>query len=93
MGMQMHKQVLVVTVGISLVLSGSAIAQRDAAKCRSAVDRYNTARNDIASFVRDYAGCVSYSRGDDDCSNEFGRVRSAQTEFESAVSDSRSSCK
>jgi hypothetical protein len=89
----MHKQVLVVAIGFSLAFSGSAIAQRDAAKCRSAVDRYNTARNDIASFVRDYAGCVSYSRSDEDCSVEFGRLKSAQTELESAVSDSRSSCK
>jgi hypothetical protein len=91
--MKMHKQVLVVVIGISLAFSGSATAQRDASKCRTAVDRYNTARNNITAFVRDYAGCVSYSHDDENCSREFALLRSAQADFESAVSDSRSTCK
>jgi DNA invertase Pin-like site-specific DNA recombinase len=37
--------------------------------------------------------CVANSRGTDDCSSEFGRVRWEQSDFESAVSNYQSECR
>jgi hypothetical protein len=42
------------------------------------VDRYNEATSEVADALRAYSRCVSDSRGHDDCSSEFSRLRSAQ---------------
>jgi hypothetical protein len=63
------------------------------ADCQSAVDGYNSAISDIEYQLRRYANCVSNSQGDDDCSSQFRRLRSAQMDFESAVSDYDNECK
>src|SRR5262245_41609148 len=77
---------------LTLILSSAAMAQRDRAACRDAIDRYNSAVSDISSYLRRYASCVSGSQGRDDCSSEFRRLRSAQDDFESAVSAYRNDC-
>ena len=55
-------------------------------ECRDAVDRYNSAKSDVADAIATYARCVSGSDGHDDCSTEFESLRSQQDEFESTVS-------
>ena len=54
-------------------------------ECKDAIDRYNSAVEDVSSALRRYANCVSGSQGNDDCSSEFRRVRSAHSEFEDAA--------
>ena len=68
------------------------MARADPAECREAVDRYNEATSEVADALRAYSRCVSDSRGHDDCSSEFSRLRSAQDDFETAVSDFESEC-
>jgi tetratricopeptide (TPR) repeat protein len=77
---------------LPLIFADLAAAQRNRAACREAIDRYNSAINDISSYVRRYANCVSNSRGRDNCYSEFRRLKSAQDDFESAVSNYRSDC-
>jgi hypothetical protein len=61
--------------------------------CQSAVDAYNSATQDISSYSRRYLNCVSGSAGRDDCSSEFRRLKSAQSDFETAVSDHHQYCR
>jgi hypothetical protein len=68
------------------------MARANPAECREAVDRYNEATGEVADALRAYSRCVSDSRGHDDCSSEFSRSRSAQDDFEAAVSDYESEC-
>ena len=62
-------------------------------ECRDAIERYNSAVDEISSRLRRYARCVSDSQGLDDCSSEFRRLRSAHADFESAVSDHQRECR
>ena len=78
-------------VGLVLALGGSASSQ-DAEQCRYTVDNYNNAVSHISSRIRRYSSCVANSNGHDDCSSEFRRLRSAQSEFETYVSEYQSYC-
>jgi hypothetical protein len=79
-------------VALTLAPSSIRVALADPEECRDAVDRYNSALDDVSSTLRRYASCVSSSRGHDDCSSEFRRLRNAQDDFESAVSEYESEC-
>jgi hypothetical protein len=61
-------------------------------ECRDAVSEYNSAVSDISTALRRYTNCVSGSNGHDDCSSEFRRLKSAQSDFEDAVSKYGSEC-
>lgn len=78
-------------VSLLVAMGGSAPVQ-DAEQCRYTVDNYNNAVSDISTRLRRYSSCVSGSRGMDDCSSEFRRLRSAQSDFESYVSEYQSYC-
>lgn len=71
------------------MLASPAVAQYD---CKSSIEQYNSALNEISSYMRRYSNCIANSRGTDDCSFEFRRLRNAQMEFESAVSGLKSYC-
>ena len=75
-----------------LLIASSNSARADLESCREAVDRYNSALSDVSDAIRSYARCVSDSRGRDDCSSEFSRLRSDQDDFETAVSEYESEC-
>ena len=64
-----------------------------AADCQEAVNSYNSAISDIASYLKRYTSCLQSSDGNDDCSSEFRRLRNAQSEFESAVSQHQNECR
>ena len=61
-------------------------------ECREAVDQYNSALSDVSDALKRYRSCVADSQGHDDCSSEFSTLRSAQDDFESAVSEYESEC-
>ena len=61
--------------------------------CKSYIEQYNSAVDDISRYFKSYARCVSSSEGKDDCSLEFRRLKSAQSEFEDAVSGIGLYCK
>ena len=75
---------------IFMVFSSAAIA--NSYECRNAIDRYNFVLDDVSSAMRRYTSCVADSRGHDDCYSEFRRLKSAQDDFESAVSEFKSEC-
>lgn len=63
------------------------------ADCSDAVSTYNSVISDVSSYLRRYTNCLSNSNGHDDCSSEFRRLRSAQSDFESAVSNYERECR
>lgn len=69
-----------------------ATIRADVEECREAIRSFKSARSDIADSLRRYANCVSGSDGHDDCSSEFNSLRSAQDDFEEAVSSYESEC-
>jgi hypothetical protein len=77
-----------VAVGTSLLFPISAWPDA----CSDTVDRFGLAVRQIDFPLRQFAMCVSYSKGRDDCSSEFRRVRSVYDDFEVAVSRYRRDC-
>jgi hypothetical protein len=63
------------------------------ADCNDAVQSYNAAVSDIESYLKRYTNCLSSSNGSDDCSSEFRRLRSAQGDYETAVSSYQAYCR
>lgn len=63
------------------------------ADCNLAISSYNSALSDIENYLRRYTRCLNSSDGADDCSSEFRRLRSAQSDFESAVSEYQLYCR
>jgi len=86
-GCGLKKAACVTAIGLLIAANASW-----ASECNDAVDAYNSATQDISSYLRRYANCVADSRGSDDCSAEFRRLRSSQDDFESAVGDYQSNC-
>jgi len=79
-------------LGIMLCGLIPSAATADQEGCSDAVDQYNSALGDVETTVRRYVNCIGSSQGKDDCSWAFARLRSAQSDFESAVSDISSEC-
>lgn len=87
----MRGVVYVTIVAISLCGMAS-IAYADSYECQSSIDTYNAALQDIGYAMKHYSNCVSDSHGHDDCSLAFNRLKSAQNDFESAVSEYGINC-
>lgn len=82
------------TVGVTLILLSLSFAiPASAFDCGDAADRFNNALADISRALQAYSSCISNSRGKDDCSIEFGRLKRAQFEFELAVGEVDSYCR
>jgi hypothetical protein len=64
----------------------------DADDRRNAVSSYNSRLNAVSDALRRHAHCVGGSKGQNDCSSEFRRLRSAQDDFERAVRGVRDAC-
>lgn len=65
----------------------------DSSDCRDAKDRAEGAANDLADYARRLRSCAEDKNFSDDCSSEFSRVRSAHSDYESAVSSVQSYCR
>ena len=61
-------------------------------ECKDAISHYNAAVNEVSTTLRVYATCITGSRGRNDCSSEFGLLRSAQDDFELAVENVHKEC-
>ena len=61
-------------------------------ECQDALTEYKSAREDISTALRSYASCLSNDDGHDDCASEFSTLQSAQSDFETAVSNYQSEC-
>lgn len=63
------------------------------ADCNDAISTYNSAISDISTYLKRYTSCLNSSNGTDDCSSEFRRLRSAQSDLETAVSEYQMYCR
>ncbi len=81
-----------VALCMALVLCLGRTSVANPSDCQDAISQYNSAISDISSALRRYTNCVSGSSGHDDCSSEFRRLKSAQSDFEDAVSKYGSEC-
>lgn len=61
-------------------------------ECRDARDQAESYRDDLEGYVKRLYRCVEGNDLTDDCYSEFRRVKSAHSDFESAVSDVGSYC-
>jgi hypothetical protein len=75
--------IILILVGAALISLNKPVSASD---CSDEVQNYNNALEEVSSTLRRYSRCVADSRGHDDCSSEFRRLRNAQYDFESAVS-------
>ena len=78
--------------GFAILLAHAQAAAAGPQQCGDAVDQYNSAASEVSDALRLYASCLSSSEGRDDCSSEFASLTSAQSDFESAVSNYQSEC-
>jgi hypothetical protein len=74
----------------AIVLFGGTLASPT--ECQEAISDFESARSDISTALQSYVNCVSSSDGHDDCSSEFETLKSAQDDFEDAVSRYESEC-
>jgi len=79
-----------VVIAMALTISTPAIADQES--CRGATFVLRSAKATVGDYLRRYASCVSRNDGRSDCSVEFSRLRSAQEDFEKAVSDYQREC-
>ncbi|WP_146207739.1 hypothetical protein [Bradyrhizobium sp. SUTN9-2] len=81
------------TIVVSVALATTTFASAARADCDLAISSYNFAISDIETRLKRYTSCLGYSKGSDDCSSEFRRLRSAQSDFENAVSQYQLYCR
>jgi hypothetical protein len=87
----MHRIVIVAAVVIVAVTS-NRLARAGQDECKEAIASYNSAVEEVSNTMKRYSRCVSDSQGHDDCSSEFRRMKSSQSEFEAEVSNYGSEC-
>jgi hypothetical protein len=83
---------LVLVTGMVLALCLTARSRADPTECQDAITEYKSARSDISTALQIYVNCLSSNDGHDDCSSEFQGLKSAQDDFEDAVSKYESEC-
>jgi hypothetical protein len=88
----MAMRFLIVTLCCTVCVICAAGAHAGSSECADAISQYNAAAGDVSTTLRRYANCVAGSKGHDDCSLEFRRLKSAQSDFETAVSQYASEC-
>lgn len=87
----MRIAVITAALAIAAALTGS-VARSDTRECQDALDQYNSVVHDVREALRTYGGCVSGSRGHDDCATDFATLQAAQADFEAAVTSYQSDC-
>ena len=86
------RQVIASAIVFLALLTTMSMASADPEACQGALNQLRSARSDVADALRRYVSCLNSSDGHDDCSSEFGSLRSAQDDFESAVSYYEGEC-
>jgi hypothetical protein len=64
-----------------------------AANCSDATTQYTSSLSSLGMSLTRYARCLQNSKGLDDCSGEFRRVRGTQTAFELAIAARQTYCR
>jgi hypothetical protein len=88
----MHRIVIIAAV-VTFALTSNRAAPAGLAECNEAIASYNSAIEEVSNTMKRYLRRLSESEGHDDCSSEFRRLKSSQSEFEIAVSNYGSECR
>ena len=80
---------MLLAAGFFVALSGPT---RAASECSYAARGYHRTLDEIGFALRSYSRCIDDSRAANDCSVEFKYLKSAQADFELAISEYQSSC-
>ncbi len=86
----MLNKLVLLMIAAMLMLPTDVRADPD--ECQEALTSYKTAIGDVSDNLSLYSRCISDSAGHDGCSLEFGNLRSAQDDFETAVAAYESDC-
>jgi hypothetical protein len=87
----MHRIVIVSAI-VTVALTSNRFARAGEDECKEAIASYNSAVEDVSNAMKRYSRCVADSQGHDDCSSEFRRLTSSQSDFEAAIPNSGSEC-
>jgi hypothetical protein len=85
-------RIVIVAVVVTVAVTNNRPARAGPDECKVAIDSYNSAVEEISDTMKRYSRCVSDSQGHDDCSSEFRRLKSSQSDFEVSVSNYGSEC-
>jgi len=88
-GTAMHRFFSVMVIGL---LTSNLSARANPVQCKQAAESYNSVLDDISTDLKKYSRCVSDSQGHDDCSSDFRKLKSAQSDYEMAVANYASEC-
>lgn len=78
---------------IGIVAASIAAPAHAAWDCESSINEIKSSRTDISYGLKRYVNCMTNSDGTDDCSTEFRRLKSAQDDYEGAVSGLQIYCR
>jgi hypothetical protein len=87
---QEQKEVLAM---VRVMRAKTSPADGDSEECIDAKERAESAASELADYARRLKNCAESGDTSDDCNSEFRRVKSAQYDYESAVSDVSSNCR
>lgn len=71
----------------------STSSDDDSGECQDAKQRAESAASELADYARRLKNCAESGDTSNDCSSEFRRVKNAQYDYESAVSNVSSNCR
>ena len=84
-----EQQKIVISIHNALSRSGCDGCSEE---CKDAKEQAESYRSDLESYTKRLYNCVVSNDLTDDCYSEFRRVKSAHSDFESAVSNVNSYC-
>jgi hypothetical protein len=85
-------RIVIVAAVVTAAVTNNRPARAGPDECKFAIDSYNSVVEEVSNTMKRYSRCVSDSQGHDDCSSEFRRLNSSQSDFETAVSNYGSEC-
>ena len=88
----MKRFLVIATSGLTFLLFFVVATIADPESCRDTLNQYKSAKSDVGGALIDYTNCIRSTDGHDDCSSEFSILKSAQDDFEVAVSEYESEC-
>ena len=74
-------------IAVAALIACSMSSPAVASYCGNARERYSQALDGVSYALRRYTNFLFISAGTDDCSSEFRRLKYAQDELESTVSE------
>jgi hypothetical protein len=85
-------KIMISTIAFLALSIFAATSYGDDAECEDATSSAEYAASELSNYANRLQSCAESADYSDDCSMEFSHTRSAQDEYESAVSDVSSYC-